>query len=226
MILVVSPHRPSLSRCNDEGEFFLGENLFLKFLIIFTFLIPVPISSLQAAPQFREPSSTILLAKRKRKKRRSKRGYKKDSDFEWSLNQKNPPASLETNVFGVVSGVVNAEYYMPFGERTLIGGAGYLYGIGSDVSGFGFGGLYSLYINKLYDGLFVTGGATFTSLSVNDTSASGFSVLGIGGYKYNLSKTFSVSGGAGIQYFTFGGSLDGFNAIGFSLIVNLGMYLD
>jgi hypothetical protein len=199
--------------------------MFLRFVVILSFLVPCVTPTISSASEIKEQSDQILLAKRKRrKKRRSK--YKKDKEFEWSLNKANPPASLETNVFGVVSGVINAEYYMPFGDKTLIGGAGYLYGIGSDVSGFGVGGLYTMYFDALYQGIYATGGATFTSLSVNETSAAGISLLGIGGYKHNFSQSYSVSAGAGIQYFTFSGSLDGFSTIGFSLIVNLGMYLD
>jgi hypothetical protein len=164
----------------------------------------------------------ILVAKKK-----AKRKYKKDKEFEWSKKTKSSSkSSLETNIVGPLFGVLNAEYHIPFGELSTIGGVGYLWGIGSDVSGFGAGGLYTYYLNKLFDGIFVSGGAIFSSLSINETSASGLSLLGLGGYKYNFGEKYSFSGGAGLQYYTFSGSLDGFNAIGFTLLLNIGMYLN
>lgn len=187
---------------------------------------PAAALNVSSAKQTRSPrllaeTESVIVAK-KRKKRR-KRGKRNRAPF--LENSSTKEATVETNAIGLFLGVLNAEYHMKWSENTSLGGVGYLYGFGGPVNGVGVGGLYSYYMDQLFEGVYFSGGAAFSNLKYEGVSASGISLIGLGGYKHNFDDTYLVGAGAGIQYFTFSGSFDGFSAIGFSVMLNVGMYL-
>jgi len=128
--------------------------------------------------------------------------------------------TITVNPLGLMGGVLNAQYEKPLGNlNSLLLSAGFV-NVGV-VSGFEVGAGYRKYLKGERSGLFAEGDVSFVSVSAPGTSATGFAIQGLCGFKWVSDKGFTVEAGAGGSYIT--AKMEGYTFGGFGPALRLAL---
>lgn len=129
--------------------------------------------------------------------------------------------TITVNPFGLLAGVLNGRYEKSLGNQNSYFISAGLVSLGG-VSGIEVGGGYRKYLREQKSGLFAEGSGQFASVQALGSSATGFGIGGICGFKWIYDSGFTVEAGAGVSFVS--AQLEGFRYGGFGpvLLLSLG----